>query len=154
MFCKPDKGNGVIVLDRSDYNNKMYNVIHDQLKFKPLSEDPTEKREVSLQRYLRLLYNKGIFSEGSYRKIRPCGSNPSRIYGLPKMHKPDVPLRPIVSAIGSYTYNLAKFMSEILKPLSHSQYDIKDSFAFSSELLSVTSIPYMCSQSFHKYTYK
>ena len=65
--------------------------------------------------------------------------------GLPKMHKPDVPLRPIVSAIGSYTYNLAKFMSEILKPLSHSQYDVKDSFTFSSELLSVTSIPYMCS---------
>ena len=36
-------------------------------------------------------------------------------------------------------------MSEILKPLSHSQYDVKDSFTFSSELLSVTSIPYMCS---------
>ena len=74
-----------------------------------------------------------------------CGSNPSRIFGLPKMHKPDVPLRPIVSVIGSYTYNLTKFMSEILKPLSHSQYEVKDSFTFSSELLSVTSIPYMCS---------
>ena len=77
MFCKPDKGNGVIVLDRSDFNNKMYNIIHDQLKFKPLSEDPTEKRKASLQRYLRVLYNKGIFSEGTYRKIHPCGSNRS-----------------------------------------------------------------------------
>ena len=66
-------------------------------------------------------------------------------HGLPKMHKPDVPIRPIVSAIGSYTYNFTKLMPEILKPLSHSQYDIKDSFTFSSELLSVTSIPHMCS---------
>ena len=49
MFCKPDKGNGVIVLDRADYNNKMYNIIHDQLKFKPLSEDQTGKRKASLQ---------------------------------------------------------------------------------------------------------
>ena len=70
MFCKPDKGNGVIVLDRSDYNNKMYNIIHDQLKFKPLSEDPTEKRKASLQRYLRVLYNKGILKGLIERSIQ------------------------------------------------------------------------------------
>ena len=32
---------------------------------------------------------------------------PPRLYGLPKIHKPEVLLWPIVSAIGSLTYNLA-----------------------------------------------
>ena len=40
-----------------------------------------------------------------------------KFYGLPKIHKPDVPLRPIVGSQCSPTYNLAKYLAEILKPL-------------------------------------
>ena len=40
-----------------------------------------------------------------------------KFYGLPKIHKPDVPLRPSVASQGSPTYNLAKYLAEILKPL-------------------------------------
>ena len=38
-------------------------------------------------------------------------------YGLPKIHKPDTPLRPIVSSCGSVTYGVAKELTKILKPL-------------------------------------
>ena len=38
-------------------------------------------------------------------------------YGLPKIHKPNTPLRPIVSSCGSVTYGLAKELAKILKPL-------------------------------------
>ena len=41
-----------------------------------------------------------------------------RFYGLPKIHKPNIPLRPIVSAIGSPTYSLAKFVTSIIFPLA------------------------------------
>lgn len=40
-----------------------------------------------------------------------------RIYGTPKIHKKDIPLRPIVDSIGSVTYNLSKALVEIIKPL-------------------------------------
>ena len=80
VFCKPDKGNGVVILDKSDYNDKLLSILKDKSKFKQLQEDPTEKREASLQRYLRLLHKQGVFPEETYNKIRPCGSNPSRIY--------------------------------------------------------------------------
>ena len=33
------------------------------------------------------------------------------------MHKPDTPLRPIVSSCGSVTYHVAKELAKILKPL-------------------------------------
>ena len=39
------------------------------------------------------------------------------IYGLPKIHKPDLPLRPIVSSIKSVNYNLSKWISNQLTPL-------------------------------------
>ena len=38
-------------------------------------------------------------------------------YGIPKIHKPGYPLWPIVSAIGSPSYNIAKFITSIISPL-------------------------------------
>ena len=143
VFCKPDKSNGVVVIDKTDYQSKMQSILDDKKKFKLLSNDPTAKRESSLQRYLRFLKNRGSLPVDIYVRIRPCGSNPSRIYGLPKLHKKDVLMRPIVSAIGSYTYELSKYLAEILKPLTTGKYTIKDSFEFSNEILSVSDIPFM-----------
>ena len=47
----------------------------------------------------------------------PTGCVPPKFYGLPKIHKPDTPLRPIVSSCGSVTYSVAKELAKILKPL-------------------------------------
>ena len=47
----------------------------------------------------------------------PTGCVPPKFYGLPKIHKPDTPLRPIVSSCGSVTYGVAKELTKILKPL-------------------------------------
>ena len=38
-------------------------------------------------------------------------------YGIPKIHKLDTPVRPIVSSHGSCTYGVAKVFTKILKPL-------------------------------------
>lgn len=42
-----------------------------------------------------------------------------KIYGLPKIHKEDCPLRSTVSFVGSPTYNLSTFLVELLRPLSN-----------------------------------
>ena len=39
-----------------------------------------------------------------------------QLYGLPKIHKLKVPLRPIVSSVGSATYHLAQELARILIP--------------------------------------
>ena len=36
-----------------------------------------------------------------YQNIRPTGSQRPKMYGLPKTHKTNVPLRPILSMTGS-----------------------------------------------------
>ena len=64
---------------------------------------------------------------------------------MPKIHKSGAPLRPIVSAIGSYSHNLAKYLTGIIKPHANNEYTVKDSFSFVNELLCFPSVPFMCS---------
>ena len=52
----------------------------------------------------RMLRDDGKISNLLYDKQKPIGSQPPRIYGLAKIHKIDVPLRPILSMPGS-VYN-------------------------------------------------
>ena len=58
MITRPDKGNGVVVMDRIIYNQQMHALLSDKNKFKKLSEDPTKLHEGQLQRYLRELKKK------------------------------------------------------------------------------------------------
>ncbi|KAI8506571.1 hypothetical protein Bbelb_159980 [Branchiostoma belcheri] len=48
----------------------------------------------------------------------PTGQQPpAAFYGLPKIHKTSIPLRPIISSIGSVTYELSRFLANIIGPL-------------------------------------
>ena len=65
------------------------------------------------------------------------------MYGLAKVHKivtDGIPsFRPILSAIGTPTYKIAKFLVPMLEPLTTNEYTIKDSFTFAEELQSFDS---------------
>ncbi|XP_046388240.1 uncharacterized protein LOC124157496 [Ischnura elegans] len=61
----------------------------------------------------------------------PQAPIPPRLYGLPKVHKEGVPLRPIVSAIGSQTYNLARHLTSLLFPfVGQCNHHVKNSAEF------------------------
>ena len=49
----------------------------------------------------------------SYKKLYPTGAGTPKFYGLSKVHKAVVPLRPIVSSIGAVTYETSKELSKI-----------------------------------------
>ena len=57
-------------------------------------------------------------------------------YGLTKVHKDNLPVRPIISNIGTYNYNLAKYLSEVLERNFNEKfkYTLKDSFDFINRL--------------------
>ena len=50
-----------------------------------------------------------------YYYLKPTDSPSPRFYGQPKIHKPGVPIRPIVSYSGSPLYNLNKYIANMLK---------------------------------------
>jgi hypothetical protein len=104
-----DKGNATVVLDTSDYNLKIAALLEDKA-YRKLKKDLTE----SVERKTVLLLKKSSFSEEVSQQLRTQGSRPPRLYGLPKVHKQGVPLRPSVSTIGAPTYHLTKHLSGLL----------------------------------------
>ena len=58
VITKPDKGNGVVILDRELSNNAIEGIISDTYKFEKPNKVPTLKREASLQHFLRKLKQK------------------------------------------------------------------------------------------------
>ena len=95
-----------------------------------------------MERFLRELKKKGKIDKDIYNHIYPTGSQPARIYGLPKLHKvksPDVvpPFRPIVSYVNTYNYQLAKYLCSLLQPHLPSTYTIFGCFSFVQELNSI-----------------
>ena len=100
-ICRPDKGTGVVILDKLDYENKMLTILNDQSKFKQLQNiDPLHlilRCEDKINRFLRQLKSSNTITPNTYTTLFTSGSTPGVIYGLPKTHKPNHPLRPILT---------------------------------------------------------
>ena len=85
-----------------------------------------------------MMKGEGNIVKNTYRKVYPTGVSAPKFYGLPKIHKEDVPLRPIVSSIGSVTYGVAKELSRILKPLvGNSSHHVNNSKEFAEEIRNI-----------------
>ena len=76
-------------------------------------------------------------SEKEFRKLVPTVSRHCILYGLPKLHKTNIPVSSILSAIGIHSYNLATFVGPLLCALSLSSYLISDRFSFIQVLSSL-----------------
>ena len=111
-----DKGVAMVVMDKQDYINKS-NQLLNQNTYKVISKDPTNTIKNKLINILKGIKTKTGLGSNTYKSMYPTGCVPPKFYGLPKIHKPDTPLRPIVSSCGSVTYGVAKELAKILKPL-------------------------------------
>ncbi|XP_071053515.1 uncharacterized protein [Onthophagus taurus] len=85
-----DKGNATVVMDRKEYDDKMMNLLDPA--YRKIKKDLTDK---IVRKMKELIKTTGIPAE-QQKGVFVQAPIPPRIYGLPKIHKPDVPLRPIV----------------------------------------------------------
>ena len=140
VITRPDKGNGVVVMSRDDYVKKMDEILSDSKKFQRLGSveehDNTLQQERALQAFLLRAHKNGNISKEIYERIRPVGASRPRLYGLPKLHKDGVPLRPILSMINAPQHELAKWLAEVLHPVvtKFGCRTLKDTFEFCEKL--------------------
>ncbi|XP_043943192.1 oxysterol-binding protein-related protein 8-like [Protopterus annectens] len=127
---KPDKGGGVILMDQIDYEVKMLNMLNDENTYErvSLNEFIIAERKVSI--CLNNLILEGLIDLETYNYLHVEKSKIPSIFGIPKVHKNhlDTPLRHIVTAEGSLTAPLAKYIGFHLKPFILEDFNIlKDS---------------------------
>ena len=114
VITQADKGGGVVIIDKADYVNKMNVLLDDKATYKKKTPGFIEKESKKFNQEARKLLKK---SERGKQLLHLLEEKPvaPRMRGLPKLHKENIPMRPITSGIGSAPHRLAKVLA---KPLS------------------------------------
>ncbi|XP_045534547.1 uncharacterized protein LOC123721120 [Papilio machaon] len=112
LVLPADKGNATVIIDTAEYEQKVDELVSDTSTYKKVNYNPTARVTSKLNKILSSL------SDGERKRLRPLNPTPPKIYGLPKIHKPNWPLRPIVSQIDSPTYKCSRHMADFLQTLT------------------------------------
>lgn len=135
LILKADKGNTTVAMYKGDYDIRINNIIEDDAKYKVINKDPTSKLEKTNNEIVEDLFRQKIISISERHKLKTNIATSPKLYGLPKIHKVDFPLRPICSFINSPSYELCRYLTNILKRITeHSIYNVKDSVQFKEKL--------------------
>ena len=106
-------------MDNTVYHYKMDALVNDKQTYKELKRDPTPALHRKLNSTLLTLKKTNAIDTQRYYRLRCSVPQPPKLYGLPKLHKPGFPMRPIVSFCGSPTYQLSKYLTTILQTLTN-----------------------------------
>ena len=137
VILPADKGRSTVILNREDYLEKCMDHINNG-PYQLLKKDPTTKIKAKTLKQLKVLKDSEFIVNKLYYYLKPTDSPAPRFYGQPKMHKPGVPIRPIVSYSGSPLYNLNKYIANILKTyVKHENNNAKNSTTFSNYIRNV-----------------
>ena len=149
MVLTADKGVLLVVMDTADCKKEAEDLLQ-QPTYQPIPTDPTTKYINKLISMLKSIKAEGGISEAVYKKLYSTGAGSPKFYGLPKIHKEGMPLRPIVSSIGVVTYSTSKEISRILKPLvGKSPYHIQNSQDFIQQIQGIQLQPNQSMVSFN-----
>ena len=118
VILPADKGRVTVVMDKTDYYDKMDALVNDKQTYEELKRHPTPTLQRKLNSKLLTLKKTDAFDTQRYYRLRCLVPQLPKLYGLPKLHKPGFPMRPIVSFCGSPTYQLSKYLTTILQPLT------------------------------------
>ena len=153
VIQKAGKGNTVVITDGTIYLEGIKSLLLDSTKFiqLPIDEDKWINCIVNLENKLKdrfkVLQNEDKISEKEFDSVCPGGTTSGILYGNPKVHKTVVnntpKFKPILSAINTPIYSLAKYLNHILSPLTTNEFTVKNSFDFAEEVVNYDHNLYM-----------
>ena len=133
-----------VIIQREGYDMKLQNMINDGISqgIYASTVDTTLSDLKKFQDFLRRSF-KGKYDR--YEYMRPISNQNGKIDATAKTHQfhslenittENLKFLPIISQIGTYTYNAAKVLSDYLKPLCQNEYKINDTEGFFHRLTS------------------
>ena len=96
----------------------MNELVNDKQTYERLKGDQMPALQRKLNSKLLKLKKTDAIDIRRYYRLRCPVPQPPKLHGLPKLHKPSIPMRPIVSFYGSPTYQLSKYLTTVLQPLT------------------------------------
>ena len=146
VYLPADKGKVMVAMDKTiekggeeSYEHKMKKVM-DDMKARPSIRankdwDLTDKVSREGQEIIKEIVKKGEITQAYGKKLSPSDCRAPRVTGYPKIHKANVPLRGVVSFIGSPYEKIANALVPILRSLQgRTKHYIKNSRQLKEEL--------------------
>ena len=121
-----DKGIGFCVMKADSYHHKLNEILQlDQFKKevnpRKNSRDLILREEERINDELQRLHDNGKITDELLRQLHSRGGQPPRLYGLAKVHKSSVPVRPVLSMPGSPYDKLGTIVTKWLSVIPCSQ---------------------------------
>ncbi|XP_062714349.1 uncharacterized protein LOC134291081 [Aedes albopictus] len=117
-------------MERTDYTSKMKSLLEDSKTYRQVTKDLTNGFQNQNNTIVKRLQDLKLIDPYHASRLKTYKAVCPKIYGLPKAHKPGLPLRPVVPCMTAPTYELSKFVANVLQKAIVSKYNIKDSFSF------------------------
>ena len=134
-----DKGKCLVVMDTEEYIKKMEEKLSDETTYKRIEKDPTEEIKTEISAHLNKIKDEGQIDNKTFYRLFPTKTRIPRMYGQPKIHKENNPLREIVDSTSSVAKECDKYISKILlKYTGKSPYYVKDSAHFAEMMKDLT----------------
>jgi hypothetical protein len=111
ILVQADKGRTIVVVDNSVYVEKVNNFLITN-QFSTLLRDPTDKYQKKLQKILQ--QSNKVIEKQKIKYLLQNKPRPPTLNAQLQLHKPNIPIRPIVNHINAPTYKVAKFLTKIL----------------------------------------
>jgi hypothetical protein len=115
-LMKPDKGKGVVIMDKDDYEERMLKALGDgpykQMKIDGRWKDgsPINKMEQDVLSLMKTLKTDYGLKQATYRSLIVSNPKMPVMYGLPKIHKVGNKMRPIISNVKAPTSKMSKYV--------------------------------------------
>ena len=82
--------------------------------------NPTDEHAALVSNAIDGLKQQELLDERTAKRLKPVNPNTPKLYFLPKVHKANVPGRPVVSSIGCHTKKISSYVEHHLQPLNQS----------------------------------
>ena len=139
---KADKGSVVVVMNTTDYLREGYRQLQDENFYQKVPNDMTNQISDKIADTLITMKSLNLITEKNFDFLNIKNPKEARFYLLPKIHKKDVPGRPICSSIQHPTAHISKFVDEhIKKYVPKTRSYVRDTQHFISRLKQLGQIP-------------
>ena len=119
IVIKPaDKGGKIVILDRDAYIREAVRQLSDSKVYTKLMHNPMQELFSEISTFITYLRGKNLIDNNTFTFLHPSTHSRTPVfYMLPKIHKENVPGRPIISGCSSPTANLSIYLDHYLRPI-------------------------------------
>lgn len=129
IFLEADKTNNMVIMNKAEYEQGMNEILNDKTKYQKLGPERKHlhKIERKISNHLDKLVKCNTLTKEQSKTLKVEAPVPGQMYGVVKTHKPQNPIRPIITSTSTANRNVSKYLANIIKTVVKHDHRIKNS---------------------------